>query len=54
MFVTNSTPHCTYQAVAFFNADQHSDAIRRVRELAATCPNADITLTCHIVEVSMI
>jgi len=38
-------PHCTYQAVAFFNADRHSDAIRRVRELAATC---------HIVEVSMI
>jgi len=46
-------PHHSYQAMAFFNANRHADAIRRVRELAATYPNTDITLTCRIVEVSM-
>jgi hypothetical protein len=46
-------PHYSDQAVAFFNANQHGDAIRRIRELSATCPNADIILTCRIMEVSI-
>jgi len=46
--------HHIYQAIALFNANQHADAMWRIRELAATCLNADITLTCHIVEVSMV
>jgi hypothetical protein len=45
--------HHIYQAIALFNANQHADAMRRIRELAATCPNVDIALTCHIVEVNM-
>jgi len=53
MFIPCSVPHYIYQAMAFFNANQHGDAIRRIRELSATCPNADIILTCRIVEVSM-
>jgi hypothetical protein len=44
--------HYSYQAMAFFNANRHVDAMRRVRELATACPNADITLTCRVVEVS--
>lgn len=37
------------QAIALFNADQSEDAILRVQELAASCPDAD-TLACGIVE----
>ncbi|KAG2347849.1 hypothetical protein BDR05DRAFT_996186 [Suillus weaverae] len=37
------------KAITLFNADQHEDAILRVQELAAACPNAD-TLACRIVE----
>jgi hypothetical protein len=35
-----------------FNANQHDEAMLRVQELAAACPDAD-TLACHIVEVSI-
>jgi hypothetical protein len=45
--------HYGYQAIALFNANQHADAMRRVRELAATCPNGDTTLACRVVEVSV-
>ncbi|KIK45230.1 hypothetical protein CY34DRAFT_801852 [Suillus luteus UH-Slu-Lm8-n1] len=37
------------KAIALFNADQSEDAILRVQELAASCPDAD-TLACGIVE----
>ncbi|KAG1768783.1 hypothetical protein EDD22DRAFT_967192 [Suillus occidentalis] len=37
------------KAIALFNADQHDEALLRVQELAATCPNAD-SLACGIVE----
>ncbi|KAG0695826.1 hypothetical protein DFH29DRAFT_1005099 [Suillus ampliporus] len=37
------------KAIALFNANQHDEAILRVKELAATFPNAD-TLACVIVE----
>jgi hypothetical protein len=47
-------PHYSYQAMALFSANQHADAMRRVRELAAACPNADTALMCRIVEVSTI
>jgi hypothetical protein len=43
-----------YQAMALFNANMHADAMRRVQELAAACPNADTVLTCHVLEVSTI
>jgi len=53
MFIQYSMPHYSCQAVAFFNANQHGDAIRRIRELSATCPNPDIILACRIMEVCM-
>jgi hypothetical protein len=43
--------HYGCQAIALFNANQHEEAILRVQELAAACPNADI-LACRVVEVS--
>jgi hypothetical protein len=39
------------QAVALVDADQHDEAILRVRELAITCPKAD-ALACQIMEMS--
>jgi hypothetical protein len=44
----------SYQAMGLFNASQHADAMRRVRELAAAYPNADTTLACRVVEVSAV
>ena len=44
--------HCSFQAIALFNANQHENAIARVQELASVFPNAD-TLACRIVEVSI-
>lgn len=40
------------QAIALFNANQHKEAMLRVQELAAACPNAD-TIACLVVEVSI-
>jgi hypothetical protein len=40
------------QAIALFNANEHDEAVLRVQELAAACPDAD-TLACYIVEVSI-
>ncbi|KAG0703993.1 hypothetical protein DFH29DRAFT_404756 [Suillus ampliporus] len=40
------------KAIAIFNADQHEEAINRVRELAAARPNDD-ALACRIVEAYM-
>ncbi|KAG2069769.1 WD40 repeat-like protein [Suillus decipiens] len=37
------------KAIALFNADEHEEAILRVQDLAATCPNVD-DLACQIVE----
>ena len=51
-FLTYSLLHYCFQAIALFNANQHEDAILRVQELAAACPNAD-TLACRIVEVGI-
>jgi hypothetical protein len=45
--------HCGYQAIALFNANHHTEAMRRVRELAAACPDADTTLACRAIEVSI-
>lgn len=44
--------HRGFKAVVLFNANQHHEAILRVQELAAACPDADI-LACRIVEVSI-
>jgi len=41
-----------FQAIALFNANQHEEAMLRVKELIAACPNADI-LACSVVEVSI-
>jgi hypothetical protein len=43
--------HFRFQAIILFNANEHEEAILRVQELAAACPNAD-TLACRVVEVS--
>jgi hypothetical protein len=43
----------SFQAIALFNANQHEEAILRVRQLATACPDAD-TLACSVVEVSII
>jgi hypothetical protein len=40
------------QAIALFNANQHKEAMLRIQELTAVCPNDD-TLACHVVEVSI-
>ena|SRR6267154_161301 len=45
--------HYGFQAIALFNADEHVNALDRVRQLAADCPNAD-TLACRVVEVSIV
>ncbi|KAG2137114.1 uncharacterized protein EDB93DRAFT_1253728 [Suillus bovinus] len=37
------------KAIALFNANQHEDAMRRVQEIAATCPDADV-IVCRTVE----
>ncbi|KAG2112521.1 WD40-repeat-containing domain protein [Suillus clintonianus] len=37
------------KAIAIFNANQHEDAMERVQELAAACPDAD-ALVCRTVE----
>ncbi|KAG2364271.1 heterokaryon incompatibility protein-domain-containing protein [Suillus spraguei] len=37
------------KAIVLFNANQHEDAMQRVRELAAACSSAD-TLACRMVE----
>src|SRR5260221_539636 len=44
--------HC-FQAIALFNANQHADAMRRVRQLATAYPNSDTALACRIVEASI-
>jgi len=41
------------QAIAIFNAGKYKEAMIRIQELAAACPNAD-TLACRVVEVSII
>ena len=48
----NSQLHYGFQAIALFNANQHEDAMQRVQELAADCPNAD-ALACRIVKVGI-
>ncbi|KAG2339547.1 hypothetical protein BDR05DRAFT_991937 [Suillus weaverae] len=37
------------KAIVIFNADQHEEAILRIRKLADACPNND-TLACRVVE----
>jgi len=44
--------HYDFQAIALFNANQHEEAMLRVKELVTACPNADI-LACSVVEVSI-
>ncbi|OAX39467.1 WD40 repeat-like protein [Rhizopogon vinicolor AM-OR11-026] len=39
------------KSIALFSANQHGEAMRRVRQLAAACPDADTTLACRVVEV---
>lgn len=51
-FLTYSVFPYGLQAIAIFNAGQHEEAIIRVQELAAACPNND-TVACRIVEVSI-
>ncbi|KAG1736630.1 uncharacterized protein EDB91DRAFT_1348004 [Suillus paluster] len=41
--------HFLLLAITIFNADEHQEAIHRVRKLAAACPNND-TLACRVVE----
>jgi hypothetical protein len=53
LFLIHPRLHQTFQAIVQFNANRHEDAILRIQELAAACPNAD-TLACHVVEVSTV
>jgi len=39
------------KAIALFNANHHSEAMRRIRELAAAYPNGDTNLACRVMEV---
>ncbi|OAX39465.1 WD40 repeat-like protein [Rhizopogon vinicolor AM-OR11-026] len=41
----------TIHAIALFHGNQHAEAMRRVRELAAACPDADTSLACRTMEV---
>jgi len=52
VFILIFTASSSYQAIALFNANKQKEAMQRIKELAAICPDAD-TLTCHVVEVSM-
>ncbi|OAX39581.1 hypothetical protein K503DRAFT_799531 [Rhizopogon vinicolor AM-OR11-026] len=42
------------KSIALFRANQHAEAIRRVRELAAACPDADTTLASRTIEVYLL
>lgn len=53
LLLANSLLHYGCQAIALFNANEHEEAMLRVKELVRACTNADI-LACHIVEVSII
>ncbi|OAX39466.1 WD40 repeat-like protein [Rhizopogon vinicolor AM-OR11-026] len=39
------------KAIALFNASQRAEAMHRIRELGAACPDASITLACRTIEV---
>jgi hypothetical protein len=41
-----------FQAIALFTANRRKEAMMRIEELAAACPNAD-TLACDVVKVSI-
>lgn len=51
--LTSPLLHYGFQVIAMFHAKQHEQAMLRVKELATSCPNADI-LACSVVEVSII
>ncbi|OAX43937.1 hypothetical protein K503DRAFT_795868 [Rhizopogon vinicolor AM-OR11-026] len=51
-FLTYTTLHYTgFQAIALFHANKHADAMRRIRELTAACPDGDTNLACRVIEV---
>jgi hypothetical protein len=52
IFLAYSLLHYVFQAIALFNANRHKEAMMRIQELAAACPNAD-TLACDVVKVSI-
>ncbi|KAJ8585522.1 WD40 repeat-like protein [Rhizopogon salebrosus TDB-379] len=39
------------KSIALFSANRHAEAIRRIRDLAAACSDADTTLACRVIEV---
>ncbi|KAJ8596625.1 hypothetical protein M405DRAFT_136621 [Rhizopogon salebrosus TDB-379] len=39
------------KSIALFSANRHAEAMRRIRDLAAACPDADTTLACRVIEV---
>jgi len=41
-----------FQAIALFTGNRHKEAMMRIEELTAACPNAD-TLACDVVKVSI-
>ena len=45
--------HHGFQSIAIFNANQYAEAVQRVIELAAVCHDADTTLACRTIEVSI-
>jgi len=54
LFLISSILHHSSQSIALFSANRHTEAMKRLQELAATCPNADTVLACRTVEVSIV
>ena len=46
--------HHGFQSIALFSANRHTEAMKRLRDLAATCPNANTVLACRTIEVSIV
>jgi hypothetical protein len=52
-FIVYPQLHYGFQAVSLFNSNRQQEAMLRIQELAAACPNAD-TFSCRVIKVSIV